>query len=125
MPSRTPLLAAILPVLLVCACGSTRGGSDLPRDPSAAEASARAGIEMLDPRTGSEAGAGYLEVTLRNSGGSKVRVRCAPEWLDATGAVVARAEAWQAVELGPGEQRRVRFAPAPEGVRMWRLRFQP
>ena len=77
------------------------------------------------PRMGGEGGAAFLEVTVTNPGDSRIAARCAPEWYDAKGRVVASASAWQTIDLAAGAERRLRFSPAPRDGRSWRLRFTP
>ncbi|MCY2959958.1 MAG: DUF1425 domain-containing protein [Planctomycetota bacterium] len=119
------LAPAFVLVLATGGCGSTGSADGLPREPAAREKALGDRLALRDPRTGEEGGATYLEVTLSNPSSDRVTARCAPEWYDAKGAVVAAASAWQDVSLKPGEERRLRFAPMPAASRSWRLRFAP
>lgn len=117
--------ASILSTLALAACSSSRAAKELPSEPEAREQALSESLALRDPRMGQEKGAGFLEVTVTNPSSSRVSVRCAPEWYDAKGGVVATASAWQTVELDAGAERRLRFSPAPADARSWRLRFTP
>ncbi len=117
------LFVPFLVLGLLGACGSTRSeGGDAPAG-EAGEHALGAKLTLRDPRTGQAGGTAYLELTLVNPTGDRVKVRCAPEWYDAKGAVVAAPADWQAVDLKAGGERRLRFVPMPASARSWRLRF--
>jgi len=118
-------VSAFVLALVLGACGSTPAAGDLPTDPVEREKVLGERLTLRDPQIGAERGASFLEVTIANAGGSRIATRCAPEWYDAKGAVVAAASAWQDVQLEPGQEQRLRFAPMPPGARSWRLRFAP
>jgi uncharacterized protein YcfL len=121
-----PWLASALVLTIVAGgCSSTRAADDLPREPEAREKALGERLALRDPRTGQDGGAAFLEVTLANPGGERIETRCAPEWYDAKGVAVPAAIDWQAVDLKPGEERRLRFAPMPVAARSWRMRFVP
>lgn len=102
------------------ACGSTPSSEG---DAPTGEHTIGEGLTLRDPRTGQADGTAYLELTLVNPTSDRVKVHCAPEWYDAQGAVVAAPADWQAVDLKPGGERRLRFLPMPASARSWRLRF--
>lgn len=121
---RVPNVLLAVPALVFAAgCGSTKSADEPPQEPVAQGKSLGESLTMRDPRTGEEGGAGYLEVTLANPGSERITTRCAPEWYDAKGAVVAAGTGWRDVDLEPGKELRVRFAPMPASARSWRLRF--
>lgn len=117
--------ASILLTLALAGCSSSRTAKELPTEPEAREQALSESLALRDPRMGAEKGAAFLEVTVTNPSDSRVAVRCAPEWYDAQGRVVANASAWQMVELDAGAERRLRFSPAPADARSWRMRFTP
>lgn len=125
LPFAPSAVSAFVLALVLGACGSTPPAGDLPSDPVEREKVLGERLTLRDPVTGEERGASFLEVTIANAGGSRIATRCAPEWYDAKGAVVAGASAWQDLELEPGQERRLRFAPMPPAARSWRLRFAP
>jgi len=128
MPAmRTHTAAALLFLLLVLAlagCGSTRANSDLPKEPAARAEALGERLALRDPRTGTEAGESYLELTLTNPSDARIACRCAPEWYDAKGQPISAATAWRSVDLQAGGEARLRFAPMPAAARSWRLQFE-
>jgi hypothetical protein len=115
-------LALVLLALALPACGSTRSAVELPRDPTTDERAIADRLVQLDPRSGESQGERYLELVLENRSHERVVCRCAPEWLDAKGQVTP-ARDWQSVDLEPGANVRMRFAPMPASARSHRLRF--
>lgn len=114
---------ALLVTQFVVACGSTRSSDGLPREPAARERAIGERLRQLDPSFGRDGEARFLEVTLENAGGDRVTARCAPEWRDAAGTVVAAPKDWKEVDLDAGASQRLRFAPMPPTVRSYVLRF--
>lgn len=117
------LTSALVLALVTGGCNSPRAADDLPREPEAREKALGERLALKDPRTGQDGGSGFLEVTLANPSDARVETRCAPEWYDAQGVVVSAAVDWQSLDLKPGEERRLRFAPMPAAARSWRMRF--
>lgn len=116
--------ALLLLALAVAGCGSTRANRDLPSEPEARAKVLGERLALRDPRTGTEGGETYLELTLTNPSDARIATRCAPEWYDAKGQPIAAAAAWRAVDLKAGAEARLRFAPMPATARSWRLRFE-
>lgn len=121
VPCRRLAVPALAIAALAAGCGSTRGDDGLPSDPAARETVLGETLELLDPQLGES----HLDVTLRNPGDARMATRCAPEWLDAKGVVVAPANDWQRVDLEPGATVRLRFASKPAKSSSWRMRFAP
>jgi uncharacterized protein YcfL len=125
LPVLAPLVStALLGLLAQLSACSSNPSADLPNEPAARERAVGELLTLRDPRTGEQDGAGYLEVTIANPSPDRLSTRCAPEWYDAKGTLVAPATDWQSVDLKPAEERRVRFAPMPAAARSWRLRFE-
>jgi uncharacterized protein YcfL len=122
--------AAAFPILLLvlapalAGCSSPSKNDDLPTEPAARATVLGERLALRDPQTGTENGESFLELTLTNPSGDRIACRCTPEWYDAKGQPIAAAAAWRAVDLPPGKEARLRFAPMPAAARSWRLQFE-
>ena len=124
-----PLPALLQTLLLLsaaalAACSSTSKNDEPPGEPTAGATVFGDRLALRDPCTGNENGEAFLELTLTNPSDDRVTCRCAPEWYDAKGQPIAAAVAWRAVDLAPGAEARLRFAPMPGTARSWRLQFE-
>ncbi len=107
--------------LLVWGCSSTRAGGEAQAAVSDGIAGA---LAYQDPRTGEEGGQRYLEFTMLNRSQKRVTARCKPLWFDARMRPISVPAAWRAVDLAPGAQARMRFAPVPAEMRSWSFAFE-
>ena len=114
-----PRVASVCILVLAAACGSTRDAGG-----NATEKTIGERLVQLDPVPSGEGAGRFLEMTLKNAGDERVVTSCAPEWFDAKDAVVQSARDWHDVDLRPGAEIRLRFAPMPPSARSWRLRFR-
>jgi hypothetical protein len=122
---RTPTAAVLFTLASVLAgCGSAGTNGHLPAEPATRTAVQGEPLMLKDPRRGTENGESFLELTLTNPSSGRIAVRCAPAWFDAQGRPIAAVAAWRAVDLAPGAEARLRFAPMPEAARSWRLQFE-
>jgi hypothetical protein len=125
LPLPLPLLAAALALL---GCGATPDagpdGAGIEGEPGGAESGLASGLVQIDPRTGGEAGARFLELDLANRSDGRRSGRCAAEWFDARGEPLGPPSGWASFDLDRGERQRLRLAPMPPEARSWRLRFR-